>query len=340
MMSDTASLHVLLDSLVDRTRFPAGRIQFRYTLVTEEAVVAGNQMMARWVMSTTNATQLGAKNELTKQGMLCCKFNSGYKITGLEFMFDVMAFMLQLKQAAASDGFSVVPNTVQTCQRTFEKPVVMTSAEPPYTIVQVNSLWEDMTGYAADQVVGKASCAILQGASTDRKSLVDMMEEVRYKRPAFSTLINYKKTGAVFRNFLFLYPLSTDSRISHYLAVTEHAEYKCPDLTVGSDSNAVASVGHSGDCNDAPEPHCQNAADGFEGKLASQSSTHVVQNSGPGLHSSFINYQAQVPAGFAQAIPAFSHAPPLSSQGILPTSESVNAEAIGDSDSVSKVVSV
>merc|ERR1712238_212076 len=145
MMSDTASLHVLLNTLVDRSRFPTASIAFRYTLVTEEAVVAGNQMMVRWVMQTLNATQYGARMEVYKQGMLCCRFNSAHKIVGLELMFDVMALMLQLKQAAGSDTFSVIPNTVQTCQRSFDTPMVMILADEPYTIVQVNRLWEDMS---------------------------------------------------------------------------------------------------------------------------------------------------------------------------------------------------
>merc|ERR1711957_803230 len=103
MMADTASLHVLLSSLIDRSRFPDGKIDVSYTLVTEEAVVAGNQMMARWIMTTSNATKCGAKTEISKQGMLCCKFNSAHRITGLELMFDIMALMLQLKLSSGSD---------------------------------------------------------------------------------------------------------------------------------------------------------------------------------------------------------------------------------------------
>ena len=224
MMADTASLHVLLSSLVDRSRFPNGKIEFCYTLVTEEAVVAGNQIMARWVMSTLNATQLGAGMEVSKQGMLCCKFNSAHRITGLELMFDVMALMLQMKQAAGSDSFSVIPNTVQACQRSFDKPMVMTLAEGPYTIIQVNQLWENMTGYTAEDVVGKTSCSILQGPLTEKSSLHDLMNEVRFKRAASVMLLNYKKNGEKFRNFIVVYPLSTDSRITHYLALTTYVE--------------------------------------------------------------------------------------------------------------------
>lgn len=224
MMSDTASLHVLLNSLVDRSRYPSATIVFRYTLVTEEAVVAGNQMMARWVMSTMNATQCGARMEVSKQGMLCCKFNSAHKIIGLELMFDVMALMLQLKQAAGSDTFSVIPNTVQTCQRSFDKPMVMTLAEEPYTIVQVNKLWEEMTGYKAEEVVGKASCRILEGEETEQGAVEGLMDEIRFKRPASAMIVHYKKSGERFRNFFLAYPLSTDSRITHYLSLSNHTD--------------------------------------------------------------------------------------------------------------------
>jgi PAS domain S-box-containing protein len=228
MIADTSSLHVLFDSLVDRSRRPMGKIEFRYTLITEEAVVAGNQMMARWSMSTVNAVQCGVKMEVSKQGMLCCRFNSGHKITGLELMFDVMAFMLQLKQAVGTDTFSVIPNTVQTCQRAFDKPVVMTLADPPYTIIQVNKEWEKMTGYTAEEVVGKANCGILQGSITDRKAMDYMMHEIRFKRPFSVTLTNAKKSGEVFRNYLLLYPLSTDSRITHYLSISNFLDYPSP----------------------------------------------------------------------------------------------------------------
>ena len=224
MMADTASLHVLLNSLVDRARFPNATIQFRYTLVTEEAVVAGNQMMARWVMTTLNATQCGARMEIAKQGMLCCKFNSAHKIIGLELMFDVMALMLQLKQAAGSDTFSVIPNTVQTCQRTFDMPMAMTLADEPYTIVQVNKLWEEMTGYKAEEVVGKSSLRSIEGEETDVAAVEALMNEIRYKRPASAMVVNYKKSGERFRNFFMAFPLSTDSRITHYLHLSSHMD--------------------------------------------------------------------------------------------------------------------
>lgn len=222
IMSDTTSLHVLLSTLVDRSKHPYSKINFRYTLISEEAVVAGNHIMARWVMTTTDAVKYGAKMEISKQGMLVCRFNTAHKIVGLEIMFDVMAFMLQLKQATGTDGFSVVPNTVQTCQRSFDRPMVITMAEPPYTIIQVNDLWSHMTGYSSDEVVGKLSCSVLQFPHMNKSPLETLMQEIRYKRAASAVLTNKSKSGETFTNFIVVYPLCTDSRISYYLGLTTH----------------------------------------------------------------------------------------------------------------------
>ncbi len=225
VINDTASLHVLLNSLVDRSKNPYAAMKFRYTLIAEDAVVSGNQMMARWSMSTENAIELGAKREVTKAGMLCAKFSSAHKIVHLELMFDVMAFMLQLKQSSGVRTFTMVPNTVQTCVGHFgDKPMLMTLAERPYTITQVNSAWEKMTSWTGDEVVGKQSCKILQGDDTEANAVKALMCHVRYQRTASASFINYDRHGRKFRQFINIYPLSTDSKITHYFALTVYYE--------------------------------------------------------------------------------------------------------------------
>jgi len=224
MIADTASMHVMMSSIVDRKVAPDGEIKFRYTLVTEESVIAGHQIMARWQLTTLNAVQCGARCEVSKKGMLCVKFNSAHRIVALELMFDVMAFMLQLKQSTGKNLFSVIPNTVQTCNRVFDEPMVLTLSERPYTIVQVNSKWEEMTGYKADEVIGKKSCRILQGPNTDLDKVAKLMLNVRFKLPDTAKLLNYTKDGNMFWNYLYLYPQSTDSKITHYLGLSSHFE--------------------------------------------------------------------------------------------------------------------
>jgi PAS domain S-box-containing protein len=306
MMSDTASLHVLLNSLVDRSRFPDASIVFRYTLVTEEAVVAGNQMMARWVMSTVNAVQCGARMEVAKQGMLCCKFNSAHKIVGLELMFDVMALMLQLKQAAGSNTFSVIPNTVQTCQRSFDKPMVMTLAEEPYTIVQVNKLWEEMTGYQAEEVVGKSSCRILEGEETDPSAVEALLNEIRFKRPASAMVVNYKKTGERFHNFFLDYPLSTDSRITHYLSLSTHVDAV---MDGKSSSNSISVQQSQQGIIHTPDPELSNAA--AQLSAAPPAPTAASQ---PNFYSGIQNLPGSVNAGQ----PTLAHSTSQSLFGLPP----------------------
>ena len=297
IMADTASLHVLLNSLIDRSRYAMAGIQFRYTLVTEDAVVAGNQMMARWVMSTLNATQCGARTEVAKQGMLCAKFNSAHKIIGLELMFDVMAFMLQLKQASGSELFSVVPNTVQTCQRSFDLPMVMTLAERPYTIVQVNKLWEQMTGYTAEDVVGKASCRVLQGQETDHQVVNSLMNEIRYKRPASAMILNYSREGKAFRNFLSFFPLSTDSKITHYVALTSHIDDKIVNTTSNKATPAAQELQHI------------------------QVAQHVLPKTPASAHPPVflpgMNQQTAAPQGAAQPMMTFYQPQPIHSRPVM-----------------------
>ena len=119
----------------------------------------------------------------------------------------------------------VIPNTYQTCQKEYYFPAVTTEAKRTHTIVQVNSRWEQMTGYKSEEVVGKASCSILQGADSSRKEIEQLMSPVLYKRPSCAMLTNYTKSGRKFRQYITIYPLSTDSNITHYLGLTTFVQW-------------------------------------------------------------------------------------------------------------------
>ena len=241
MIADAAANYVFLDSIVDRAMYPDGKIKFQYTLVTEESVVAGTQLMARWAMSTLNANQCGSNTELQQRGMLICKFNVAHKIVSIEIMFDVMAFMLQVKLAMGYDNFNdiVIPNTVQTCgQKVYDYPMVITSASRPYTIIQVNDRWEKLTGYTRQEVVGLRSCSILQGVKSScnnnsddaestaiRREIDLLMGPVLFQRPSCAMMTNYTKSGRRYRQYLSIYPLSTDSNISHYVGLTTFVQW-------------------------------------------------------------------------------------------------------------------
>jgi PAS domain S-box-containing protein len=282
MMNDVASNAVFLDSIVNRQRYPKGKIKFHYKLVTDETPIAGNQLMARWSMETLNAKQCGAHNELHQNGMLHCKFNSSHKIVSLEMMFDVMAFMLQVKMAMGYDNFNdvVIPNTVQTCTKEFYYPMVMTSADRPYTITKVNERWEKLTGYKSEEVVGKSSCSILQGKDTTNEDLDMLMRPVLFKRPSCAMVTNYTKSGRRYRGYLTLYPLSTDSKISHYLGLTTFVQWIDKVGETGK-------TGHTDDdkkCASSSSPKSDsdnsNEASGGENQATSSSSSSDFPASG------------------------------------------------------------
>ena len=164
-----------------------------------------------------NAKSLRAKREVVKMDILCARCNSVYNIVAINLMFDVMAFMLQFNQIAGVCDFSVVPNTVQTCFGPFRnKATVMTSAKRPYMIIQVNRQWEEMTGWKAEDVVGKLSCKVLQGSRTGQQILDELMSYIRRKRHSSIILINrVRGRENFFGNYMNLYPLSKDSKVSY-----------------------------------------------------------------------------------------------------------------------------
>eukprot|EP00986_Skeletonema_menzelii_P021136 scaffold33334_cov325-Skeletonema_menzelii.AAC.1 len=103
--------------------------------------------------------------------------------------------------------------------------MVMTSADRPYTITRVNERWEKLTGYKSEDVVGKSTCSILQGDDTTNEELDLLMRPVLFKRPSSAMITNYTKSGRRYRGYLMLYPLSTDSIISHYLGLTVYVQW-------------------------------------------------------------------------------------------------------------------
>jgi len=327
LIADSCSFHVMLDGLVDYNKVfePSSsnphyavhtvnsllqngqssplwitasppRIQIQFTLITEDAVSSGSQLMARWTVNTVNAVSLGASCEVSKSGMLYCKFNSRNKIVSMEYMFDVMAFMLQLKSSQAgilskrpknqepeedvqsqnnnssNNTFKIIPNTVQTAQRYYDVPMILTLAERPYTILQVNTHWETMTGHDADTVVGKCNASILQTSSqksslttnTSDPNLSYLMMEVRFKRPATTTLINVNAKGEPFRQVLQVFPLCTDGKVTHYLGLTIFYQaltnIPTPPIAATSTviSESVTSSAQSISTNQQPTPKPQN----------------------------------------------------------------------------------
>jgi PAS domain S-box-containing protein len=77
-------------------------------------------------------------------------------------------------------------------------------------IVQVNPAFEAITGYAADEAIGK-NCRYLQGSDRLQPEIAEIRDALRKGRSCSVTLRNYRRDGTMFRNALRLVPLHDDA---------------------------------------------------------------------------------------------------------------------------------
>lgn len=73
-------------------------------------------------------------------------------------------------------------------------------------IVYVNKAFEQMTGYAQEEIIGK-NCRFLQGNEHDQEARYKITEAIKEKKVCVVTLRNFKKNGELFYNRLKITPL-------------------------------------------------------------------------------------------------------------------------------------
>lgn len=134
---------------------------------------------------------------------------------------------------------SVITNTTDA--------VLITDAdlmdEPGPHIIYVNDAFTKMTGYTAEEIIGKTP-RILQGPKSDKKELERLSNAMRNFEPCEITIINYKKNGEEFWVNFSVSPVADDTgRHAHLIAierdVTGHKEIELQkDLLAEAVTNA------------------------------------------------------------------------------------------------------
>jgi PAS domain S-box-containing protein len=84
---------------------------------------------------------------------------------------------------------------------------VVTTIDPPYSIIHTNKAWHDACGYKFSEVAG-GSCSILQGPATEPEGRAIMQRALEARELVKVTVTNYRKDGTPFTNMIECGPVS------------------------------------------------------------------------------------------------------------------------------------
>lgn len=100
-----------------------------------------------------------------------------------------------------------------------ESVVIVDAQAPDHPILYVNRAFERITGYRADEVVGR-NCRFLQGPRTDPAVVAQIREAVDAAAGCDVRLLNYRKDGTAFHNELRIAPIFDDQGdLTYFIAL-------------------------------------------------------------------------------------------------------------------------
>lgn len=97
--------------------------------------------------------------------------------------------------------------------------LLVDAVAPDMPIVYVNPEFVRMTGYPADEVLGR-NCRFLQGSERDQPALGNLRNAMQTGSSGYAVLRNYRKDGEIFINELFISPISDSSgRVIQFVGI-------------------------------------------------------------------------------------------------------------------------
>jgi diguanylate cyclase (GGDEF)-like protein/PAS domain S-box-containing protein len=99
--------------------------------------------------------------------------------------------------------------------------VICSAVGPDHAIDYVNPAFEEITGFAAADVLGKPLTA-LQGASDDQQNLDAIRAALREQREGHALLRNYRKDGSGYWNELYIAPVRDDAGVISHFVVAQY----------------------------------------------------------------------------------------------------------------------
>lgn len=118
-------------------------------------------------------------------------------------------------------------------------PILITDAKAvDNPIVYVNPAFENLTGYSADEVLGR-NCRLLQNDDREQPGRAVVSEAIRAGTPCEVLFRNYRKDGQLFWTSLYMFPVTDEAgEITHFAGI-QH------DVTASREAERKAAVANA-----------------------------------------------------------------------------------------------
>jgi PAS domain-containing protein len=205
------------------------QIRACYHINEDNIILMDDVLMAPYVFRTQDAVECGALAECVMTGMLRAHFSNTSKLKSVEMIYDAMGFMQQLERASGNEMTAqIIPGSLEMAlSPNSQEARVITLAEKPYKIVNVNERWTKMTQYTQMEAEGKELFKLLEGdsevdSSEDLTNLPYELDDAMQARCTCSTRLHLDKEGREFVDFVCSYPLTNAmDEITHILHVSK-----------------------------------------------------------------------------------------------------------------------
>lgn len=108
--------------------------------------------------------------------------------------------------------------------------VISDCRQPDMPLIYVNPEFERMSGYMANEIVGK-NCRFLQGPDTDQSQVDKLRIAIKKGESCTVTLLNYKKNGETFWNELTISPVKNEQQeLTHFIGIQVDASSRVRTL--------------------------------------------------------------------------------------------------------------
>lgn len=202
-------------------------IRAYYHMNEDDMILMEDFLMCPFVFRSQDAVMNGALAECVMPGMLRAHFSNRNKLNSIEMVYDAMGFMQQLERAGGSEGsFQIIPGSLEMALAPSSEARVITTAQAPFLIVNVNEAWTQTTGYTQMEAEGKEYKSLLEGEGSVGKPLRRSgkplwdLAQISTGQAACTTDVHYHKDGTDFLEFICSYPLTNaTNEVTHLLHV-------------------------------------------------------------------------------------------------------------------------